>query len=176
LEEEAEGRGPGQWRLEREGRIERLTSAGVPVEVARQTVAAFELVHVPDMIEVAGRTGRSPIDVAGVFHHLGHVLELDELESVVAELKLTDPWQRWAGETIEDDLLSVRRSLAQHVLDGAQGSSIEDAVQQFIADRADSVVWIAELIRSLDLGAVNDAAPLLVVVRQIQNLAGLSLP
>jgi len=98
------------------------------------------------------------------------------LERVVAELKLTDPWQRWAGETIEDDLLSVRRSLAQHVLDGAQDSSIEDAVQHFIADRADSVVWIAELIRSLDLGAVNDAAPLLVVVRQIQNLAGLSSP
>jgi glutamate dehydrogenase len=174
LEEEAEGRGPGQWRLERDGRIERLKSAGVPVEVARQTVAAFELVHVPDMIEVAGHTGRSPIDVAGVFHHLGHVLELDELERVVAELQLTDPWQRWAGETIEDDLLSVRRSLAQHVLDGAHGSSIEDAVQQFIADRADSVVWIAELIRSLDLGAIDDAAPLLVVVRQIQNLAGLS--
>jgi hypothetical protein len=66
--------------------------------------------------------------------------------------------------------------LTQHVLAGAQGSSIEDAVQQFIADRADSVVWIAELIRSLDLGAINDAAPLLVVVRQIQNLAGLSSP
>jgi glutamate dehydrogenase len=176
LEEEAEERGPGQWRLERDARIERLTSAGVPVEVARQTVAAFELVHVPNMIEVAGRTGRSPIDVAGVFHHLGHVLELDELERVVAELELSDPWQKWARETIEDDLLSVRRSLAQHVLEAAQDLSIEDAVQQFIADRADSVVWIAELIRSLELGTIDNAAPLLVVVRQIQNLAGLSFP
>ncbi|HEX6145244.1 MAG TPA: hypothetical protein VF083_00610, partial [Acidimicrobiia bacterium] len=148
--------------------------AGVPVEVARQTVAAFELVHAPDMIEVSGSTGRSPIEVAGLFHHLGHVLELDELERVVAGLKLTDPWQRWAGETIEDDLLSVRRSLALNVLEGAQDSSIEDAVQRYIADRADAVVWISELIRSLDLDAIGDPAPLLVVVRQIQNLAGLT--
>jgi hypothetical protein len=37
-------------------------------------------------------------------------------------------------------------------------------------------VWIAELIRSLDLGAINDAAPLMVVVRQIQHLAGMAVP
>ena len=174
LEEEAGERGPGQWRLERDGRIDRLKSAGVPADVAGQTVAAFELVHVPDMIEVADATGRSPFDVSGVFHHLGHVLELDELERVVAELKLADPWQRWARETIEDDILSVRRSLAQRVLAGAEGMSAEEAVQQFLAQRADSVVWVAELVRSLELGAISDAAPLLVVVRQIQNLAGSS--
>jgi glutamate dehydrogenase len=123
------------------------------------------------MIEVADVTGRPPADVAGVFHHLGHVLELDELEKVAADLKLTDPWQRWAGETIEDDILAVRRSLAQRVLAAAEGMSVEDAVQEFLARRADSVVWIADLVRSLDLGTISDAAPLLVVVRQLQNLA-----
>jgi len=50
--------------------------------------------------------------------------------------------------------------------------SVEDAVQEFLARRAESVVWIADLVRSLDLGTISDAAPLLVVVRQIQNLAG----
>jgi glutamate dehydrogenase len=174
LEEEAERRGPAQWRVERDRRVDRLASAGVPSDVARRTVAAFELVHAPDMIEVADATGRSPSDVASVFHHLGHVLELDELEKVLADLKLTDPWQRWAGETIEDDILAVRRSLAQRVLAGAEGMSVEDAVQEFLARRADSVVWIADLVRSLDLGTISDAAPLLVVVRQIQNLASSS--
>jgi NAD-specific glutamate dehydrogenase len=110
--------------------------------------------------------------VADVFHNLGHVLELDDLERVVAGLKLTDPWQRWARQTIEDDILSVRRLLAERVLAGAEGLSMDEAVEQFLASRVDSIVWVAELVRSLEPGAIDDTAPLLVVVRQLQNLAG----
>jgi NAD-specific glutamate dehydrogenase len=158
--------------LERDGHVERLVSAGVPAAVARRSVAARQLVHAPDIIEVAEATGRSPSKVADVFHHLGHVLELDDLERVVTGLKLTDPWQRWARETVEDDILSVRRLLAERVLAEAEGSSMDEAVEQFLAHRVDSVVWVAELVRSLEPGSIDDAAPLLVVVRQLQNLAG----
>ena len=171
LEEEVEERGPGPWRFERDDRVHRLTSAGVPAEVARESVAALELVHAPDIIEVAEATGRPASEVAAVFHHLGHVLELDDLEQVVADLKLTDPWQRWARETVEDDIFAVRRLLAEKVLAGAEHLTVDEAVKQFLARRVDSVVWVAELVRSLDLGAIDDAAPLLVVVRQLQNLA-----
>jgi glutamate dehydrogenase len=171
LEEEVEERGPGPWRFERDDRVHRLTSAGVPAEVARESVAALELVHAPDIIEVAEATGRPASEVAAVFHHLGHVLELDDLEQVVADLKLTDPWQRWARETVEDDIFAVRRLLAEKVLAGAEHLTVDEAVEQFLARRVDSVVWVAELVRSLDLGAIDDAAPLLVVVRQLQNLA-----
>jgi glutamate dehydrogenase len=172
LEEEEEERGPGQWRFERDSHVERLISAGVPPTVARRSAASLQLVHAPDIIEVAEATGRSPLEVADVFHNLGHVLELDDLERVVAGLKLTDPWQRWARQTIEDDILSVRRLLAERVLAGAEGLSMDEAVEQFLASRVDSIVWVAELVRSLEPGAIDDTAPLLVVVRQLQNLAG----
>jgi glutamate dehydrogenase len=171
LEEEVEERGPGRWRFEREDRIHRLTSAGVPAGVARESVAALQLVHAPDIIEVAEATGRPPSEVAAVFHHLGHVLELDDLEQVVAELKLTDPWQKWARETVEDDIFAVRRLLAERILAEGEHLAVAEAVEQFLARRVDSVVWIAELVRSLDLEAIDDAAPLLVVARQLQNLA-----
>jgi NAD-specific glutamate dehydrogenase len=89
----------------------------------------------------------------------------------VADLKLTDPWQRWARETVEDDIFAVRRLLAEKVLAEAEHLTVDEAVEQFLARRVDSVVWVAELVRSLDMGAIGDAAPLLVVVRQLQNLA-----
>ena len=172
LEDELEEWGSPQWRLERKERVDRLEAAGVPAVVARQTVAASDLIHVPNIFEVARATGRSRIDVGRVFHRIGRVLGLDDLEKALVDLKPADPWQRWAHETIEDDALAVRCSLAERVLGGMENSSPDEAVEQFLARRADAVDRVVGLVRSLEAGTIGDTAPLLVAVRQIQALAG----
>jgi NAD-specific glutamate dehydrogenase len=172
LEVEAGEWGSLEWRRERGLRIERLKSAGAPTALALRAVAAFDLVHAPDIFEVTRSTGRSRIDVGRVFHRLGRALGLDDLEKVLTNLKLADPWQRWALENIEDDLLAVRRSLAERALTGAEGESVDEAVEQFLAQRADAVARVVEMARALESASVIDPAPLMVAVRQIQALAG----
>jgi glutamate dehydrogenase len=172
LEEETGEWGSLEWRRERGLRIDRLKAAGAPTAVALRAVAAFDLVHALDIFEVTRSTGRSRVDVGRVFHRLGRALGLDDLEEVLTNLKLADPWQRWALENIDDDLLAVRRSLAERALTGAEGEAVDDAVEQFLAQRADAVARVVEMARALESASVVDPAPLMVAVRQIQALAG----
>jgi glutamate dehydrogenase len=159
-----------QWRLERSARIERLKAAGVPDAIARRTVFAFDMVHGPDIVEVAAATGRPPVEVARVFYRIGQTLLLDDLERVAAGVSLADPWQRWALQTVEDDLLEVRRSLAETVLSESGGHPVDPAIEQFLSRRRDAATRVVELIRSIESGGVDDAAPLMVAVRQIEAL------
>lgn len=171
LEEEAAEWGSLQSRLERTAHIERLKSAGVPADLARRTAATLILAHAADILEVARVTGAARSQVGRVFHRLGRALHLDNLEKVLAHLKLADPWQRWALETIEDDLLAVRSALARQVLDGRGDEPVDEAVDRYLAERGPGVARVVELITSLESGSLTDPAPLMVAVRQIQALA-----
>src|SRR5690606_21355194 len=145
IESESSSWGSIQWRLERNVRIDRLEGAGVPTEVAARVVAAQDMFHAPDVAAVATESGRSTADVGRVFHRIGRVTGLDGLERVLANMRLADPWHRWALETIEDDLLALRRTLAERVLAGADELEPDAAVEQFLAGRAGSVVRVVEL-------------------------------
>ena len=171
LERELEEWGSPEWRQERDQRIQGLEAAGVPTAVARQTVSAPDLLHGPNIIEVARAAGRPRIDVGRVFHRIGRVLGLDDLEKALSELRSADPWQRWALETIEDDALAVRRSLAERVLGDTGLPPANEALERFLAERADAVARVVELVQSLEAGTIGDIAPLMVVLRQIQALA-----
>ncbi|HEX5694805.1 MAG TPA: hypothetical protein VFZ15_00365, partial [Acidimicrobiia bacterium] len=157
--------------LRRDEDIERLEMAGVPSVVARDTVMAPDLVHAPNVIEVARATGRTPVDVGRVFNMIGLVLGLDDLDRAVAGLKLADPWERWALETIEDDALEVRRSLAERILGGMASESVDEAIGQFLGSRAEAVDRVSELVRAVADSPTGDTAPLLVALRRIQALA-----
>jgi NAD-specific glutamate dehydrogenase len=169
--DELEAWGSPQWRLKRDEEIERLEAAGVPSVVARETVMAAHLVHAPNVFEVARATGRTRVDVGRVFNMIGLVLGLDEFDRAIANLKLADPWERWALETIEDDALAVRRSLADRFLGGMPSSSVDEAIEQFLAGRADSVDRVSELVRAVAENPTGDTAPLLVALRRVQALA-----
>jgi glutamate dehydrogenase len=171
LEQESGEWGSIQWRLERNVRIDRLEAAGVPPQEAVRSVAAADMVHAPDIALVAEGTGRSTAEVGRVFHRVGRVAALDGLEKLLAGLALADPWHRWALETLEDDLLALRRSLAERVLSGAEGLSPEEAVERFLAGRADEVIRVVELVRRLEADSVDDPTPLMVAVRQAEMLA-----
>jgi glutamate dehydrogenase len=171
LEIEAREWGSLQRRAERSARMDRLRSAGVPADLVVRTSVAADLVHAPDILEVAEATGRPMSDVGVVFHRIGRVMGLDALEQVVSKVKLSDTWQRWALQTIEDDLRAVRRSLAERILIGTGAESVEEALDEFLAERSTEAGRVAELVGSLQSQPINDAAPLMVAVRQLQTLA-----
>jgi NAD-specific glutamate dehydrogenase len=83
----------------------------------------------------------------------------------------TNLWHRWARQTIEDDLLDVRQLLAQQVLAEGENSPVDDAVDSFLASRAQALKRVLRLTPTLEAGSDQDMAFFMVVVRQIEALA-----
>jgi glutamate dehydrogenase len=164
--------GPDAWREEREEAALRLMAQGVPSDLARTLAFQSELVHGPDIISVAHRTGWPVLEVARGFFLLGARLELDWLEERLDEVPATTRWQRWAKQSMEDDLLSLRRRAVEVVLAGAETKRIDEAVAAFFLRRSDERARFQRLMRRLALEGVNDLAQLTVATRQIRSLVG----
>jgi len=162
--------GPEAWREEHEQIAERLIAEGVPAPLARRTAFQGELVHAPDIIAVSHATGRTPLEVARGFFVLGERLQLDWLENQLEALPAGTRWQRWARQSMEDDLFSLRRSLCERALELAGGSPIDEAIDSFLASREEAVARLQRFLRSLGIEGVTDLSQLTVALRQIRAL------
>jgi glutamate dehydrogenase len=164
--------GPEAWREEHEQIAERLIAEGVPAPLARRTAFQGELVHAPDIIAVSHATGRAPLEVARGFFVLGERLQLDWLENQLEALAAGTRWQRWARQSMEDDLFSLRRSLCERALELAGGAPIDEAIDGFLASREEAVARLQRFLRSLGIEGVTDLSQLTVALRQIRALVG----
>jgi glutamate dehydrogenase len=163
--------GPEAWRSEHEAEARRLVGQGVPEDVARRHAFQPELVHGPDIIAISTATGRSPLEVARGFFLLGERLGIDWLEHRLEEIPAGTRWHRWARQALEDDLLAVRRELAEGVLAAAtEGQPIDEAVDAFLASRAEPVARVHRFIRALGVEGVTDLAQMTVALRQLRSL------
>jgi glutamate dehydrogenase len=164
--------GLASWREQHEEIVHRLVSEGVPEAVARRHAFQAELVHGPDIISVAHNRGRSVQEVARAFFLLGERLDIDWLEFRLEELPAASRWQRWAVQSMEDDIFLVRRQLAERVIEEAGGAPIDEAVEAFLEQRAEPYARLQRFMRSLAMEGVNDLAQLTVALRQIRALVG----
>ena len=164
--------GPEAWREEHEQIAERLIAEGIPAPLARRTAFQGELVHAPDIIAVSHATGRAPLEVARGFFVLGERLQLDWLENQLEALPAGTRWQRWARQSMEDDLFSLRRSLCERALELAGGAPIDEAIDGFLASREEAVARLQRFLRSLGIEGVTDLSQLTVALRQIRALVG----
>ena len=82
--------------------------------------------HGPDIIAVAHGTGRTVLEVARGFFLLGEKLQIDWLEQRLEELPADTRWQRWAQQSMEDDLFNLRRQVVERVLEHAGGHPIDE--------------------------------------------------
>ncbi|MEX0795411.1 MAG: hypothetical protein WD274_01825, partial [Acidimicrobiia bacterium] len=170
LAESAPSLGPPKWVSEREERAGRFVGAGFPRPMALRLAILPDLVHAPGIFEVAERSGRSVIEVGRVFFLISQAVQLDDLALLLSMSTTRDPWQRWARQTIEDDLKGVLRRLAERALSEAEDvDSGDDAVDSFLASRAHSLKRVLRLTKSLE--SDQDLAFFMVVVRQIDALA-----
>jgi glutamate dehydrogenase len=164
--------GPEAWRDEHEHTVRRLEVEGVPAEIARRHAFQAELVHGPDIITVAHATGRTVLEVTRAFFLLGERLQLDWLENQVEAMPSGSRWQRWALQSMEDDLFTLRRTLAEAVLDECGALPIDEAVDKFIESRSDTFARLQRFMRSLAVDGMGDLAQLTVALRQIRSLIG----
>jgi glutamate dehydrogenase len=164
--------GSDAWREEHEQTVHRLVAEGVPEPIARRHAFQSELVHGPDIISVARTSMRPVADVARLFFLLGEQLDLDWLEFRLEEMPATTKWQRWAVQSMEDDVFLVRRQLAERLIDEAAGLPVEEAVEAFLARRAERVARLERFMRTLKTESAADLAQLTVGLRQIRSLIG----
>ena len=164
--------GPETWREEHEHAARRLEAEGVPPALAQRHAFQAELVHGPDIITVAHATGRTVLEVTRAFFLLGERLQLDWLENQVEAMPSGSRWQRWALQSVEDDLFTLRRTLAEAVLDECGALPIDEAVDKFIESRTETFARLQRFMRSLAVDGMGDLAQLTVALRQIRSLIG----
>ncbi|GIU91527.1 MAG: NAD-glutamate dehydrogenase [Acidimicrobiia bacterium] len=171
LEERIEQLGPPSWKEQRLGEVERLAAVGVPRNVARRHAFRRDLVYGPDVIDLARLHGREIADVATVMFHLGEVLELDRLERLLRGHLVKTPWQRWAVQTLEDDLMGARRLLAERIIVENPETGPNEALDRFLHTRSHRVERLVRFSKNLEHERLEDLAPLMVAVRQVRSLA-----
>jgi hypothetical protein len=115
-----------------------LVAEGVPEEIARRHAFQGELVHGPDIIALAHATGWEVMQVARAFFMLGERVGLDWLEHRLESLPVGQHWQRWAAQSMEDDLFLVRRQLVEKVITEAPEIPVDEAVEAFFVRRAEA--------------------------------------
>ena len=164
--------GPDVWREEHEERVQRMTSEGVPEEIARRHAFQGELVHGPDIIAVAHATGWEVLEVARAFFVVGERVGLDWLEHQLEALPVGTHWQRWAAQSMEDDLFLVRRQLVERVIAEGPKVTVDEATTAFFAQRAEAEDRLQGFMQNLSVEGVTDLAQFTVALRQIRALAG----
>jgi glutamate dehydrogenase len=162
--------GPEAWREEHEHEARRLVAEGVPSALARRHAFQAELVHGPDIIAVAHATDRSVLEVARGFFLLGERLEIDWLEQQLEAMSPGSRWQRWAQQSMEDDLFTLRRRIAEVALAEAGPTPIDEAVEGFLVAHGDAFERFQRFMRGLAVDGVSDLAQLTVALRQIRSL------
>src|SRR5439155_583696 len=81
---------------------------------------------------------------------------VDWLENQLEALPAGTRWQRWARQSMEDDLFSLRRSLCERALELAGGAPIDEAIDSFLASREEAVARLQRFLRSLGIEGVTD--------------------
>jgi glutamate dehydrogenase len=76
-----------------------------------------------DIVSVADRTGKEPLDVAEVYYDLADRLSITQLMDRIIELPRADRWQSMARAAIREDLYAAHAALTADVLAAGDGSA-----------------------------------------------------
>jgi glutamate dehydrogenase len=140
--------------------------------LATRHVYHDELVHGPDIIELARQSRRDVREVAELFILIGDRYRLEWLDRQVKQLSATTRWHRWAIRSLEGDLVRLRRDLAEWVLAESDGRDPKAALDAYARSRSERHARLEQFMQLLAKEGSSDLDPLLVAARQIRALAG----
>lgn len=100
-----------------------LSGAGVPDELATRVAGFSSAFPTLDIVSVADRMGRDPMDVADVYYDLADRLHITQLMDRIIELPRADRWQSMARASIREDLYAAHSALTADVLAVGNGTS-----------------------------------------------------
>ncbi|MEV2197601.1 NAD-glutamate dehydrogenase [Streptomyces phaeochromogenes] len=100
-----------------------LSGAGVPDELAQRVAGFSSAFPSLDVVAVADRVGKDPMDVAEVYYDLADRLRVTQLMDRIIELPRADRWQSMARASIREDLYAAHAALTADVLAVGNGGS-----------------------------------------------------
>ncbi|MFI6375904.1 NAD-glutamate dehydrogenase [Streptomyces sp. NPDC050546] len=103
--------------------FDELTGVGVPDELATRVAGFSSAFPTVDIVSVADRMGREPLDVAEVYYDLADRLRITQLMDRIIELPRADRWQSMARAAIREDLYAAHAALTADVLAVGNGTS-----------------------------------------------------
>ncbi len=152
-------------------RVEGLTEAGVPEELATRVASMPVLVSVFDIVEVAEVTARPLETVTETYFTIGSNIMLTWLRERIIELPRANRWQALARAALRDDLYSLHRAITQEVLEGADGkASAEDALEAWRERHENAVERVQGILADIRASRSYDMTTLPVALREVRNL------
>jgi glutamate dehydrogenase len=100
-----------------------LSAAGVPEELATRVAGFSSAFPALDIVSVAARMDKEPLDVAEVYYDLADRLSISQLMDRIIELPRNDRWQSMARASIREDLYAAHAALTADVLAVGNGTS-----------------------------------------------------
>ncbi|MEU8353564.1 NAD-glutamate dehydrogenase, partial [Streptomyces sp. NPDC048845] len=151
--------------------LDELAEAGVPGELAQRVAGFSSAFPTLDIVAVADRTGKAPLDVAEVYYDLADRLSISRLMDRIIELPRADRWQSMARASIREDLYAAHAALTADVLSVGNGASTPE--QRFEAWERKNAPILARARATLDEIHGSDAfdlANLSVAMRTMRTL------
>ncbi|MDH3192711.1 MAG: NAD-glutamate dehydrogenase [Acidimicrobiia bacterium] len=162
--------GSDRWRTIRASTIDHLVISNVPVDVAKWYAYGPIFVHAPGAIRLAQRYDRDPLECLQIMLAVGEAVRLDRLDEVQQNFTPRVPWERWAIQSIMDDLIGLRRRLGAAVLRKAEGLTGEEAVAAYVKRHAQQIARIDRVMASFETASHDDLTPMIVAIRQVRTL------
>jgi glutamate dehydrogenase len=151
-------------------RVDELTGAGVPRDLATRVAAFPSLTPVFDVVAVGEMTGREFDDVMHTYFRLAYRLELGWLRERIYELPRANRWQALARAALRDDLLSAQRELTREVLEAADGRRAETAIDAWISEHEGAVERSLSTLAEIRASRMYDTTTLPVALREVRTL------
>ena len=148
-----------------------LTGAGVPAELATRVAGFSSAFPALDIVSVADRTGKDPMDVAEVYYDLADRLHITQLMDRIIELPRADRWQSMARASIREDLYAAHAALTADILAAGNGASTPE--QRFVTWQEKNAAILGRARTTLDEiqgSETFDLANLSVAMRTMRTL------
>ncbi|SFF86705.1 glutamate dehydrogenase [Actinacidiphila alni] len=148
-----------------------LTGAGVPEELATRVAGFSSVFPALDIVDVADRTGKEPLDVAEVYFDLADRLSITQLLDRIILLPRADRWQSMARAAIREDLFAAHAALTADVLTaGGEGSSPEQRYKAWEEQNAGLIGRARTTLEEIQGAEEFDLASLSVAMRTFRTL------
>jgi glutamate dehydrogenase len=148
-----------------------LTDAGVPQELAVKVAGFSSAFPALDIVDVARRAGREPLEVADVYFDLADRLGITKLLDRIIQLPRDDRWQSMARAAIREDLFAAHAALTADVLGaGSVGATPEERYKAWEERNAGLVNRARTTLEEIQGSEEFDLANLSVAMRTFRTL------
>ncbi|MEW2298112.1 NAD-glutamate dehydrogenase [Streptomyces sp. NPDC006743] len=150
-----------------------LSAAGVPDELATRVAGFSSAFPALDIVSVADRMGKDPMDVAEVYYDLADRLAITQLMDRIIELPRADRWQSMARAAIREDLYAAHAALTADVLAVGNGTSTpEERFKVWETKNAPILSRARITLEEIRGSDAFDLANLSVAMRTMRTLLG----